>query len=182
MIGKLGRQHVKDGFLFGGGKGACVLLIQPQHLLPPGHDAGFHRGGASGKGNQRGTDAFGVDERTHLRGRTVLAHGSGERRHASESRDVARHVARAAEKVTLAFDAHHGHRSFRGNAIGVTHQVGVEHDVPDHENTLARQPFHGLGRQNRRGHRFHLARQRLSVDTGDSPRRPSNSASWASDS
>ena len=185
---KLFRNDGKQGFLIAGGKRAGVLAVQAQHLLAPGHDAGFHRGRTLRQGHERAANAFITGEPPDTIGGGILAHHAHERRYAAKRHDIAGHIARAAEQVAFLFDPDDGDGRFRGNAIRVAYKIGIQHNVADDQHAPACQPAHDIGRQENRGHVRHgnplvEAHSGLASESStESPRRLRSSASCSSDS
>ena len=185
---KLLRNDGKQGFLIGGGKRAGVLAVQAQHLLAPGHDAGFHRGRALRQCHERAANAFITDEPPDTIGGGILAHHARERRYAAKRHDIAGHIARTAEQIAFLFDPDDRDGRFRRNAIRIAYKIGIQHDVADDQHALARQPAHDIGRQENRRRVRHgnpLVEDHsglASESSTESPRRLRSSASCSSDS
>ncbi len=126
------------------GHGRTVFLVQPDHLLITRQYPDFYCS----------RTLFASDQMRRYPGITqhavqtltirITATQGDQRRFSAQGHNIARDVARSAEKVTLFLYFYHRNRSLRRDTLRVSHQIGIQHDITDHQNALASQSIQAV--------------------------------------
>jgi hypothetical protein len=158
------RQFAPDAFEHAlerrAGQIRAALAIRAHHLLRVSDDAGLDRGRAAAVPDHAAHVDAALAERAEQpdAGFVVPDHADQDRR-GTESGQIGRNVARAAQGVTLALDFDHGHRRFVRDPLDASPDVAIEHEIAQHEHAAPREGGDAGAQRFERGGCGHGARR-----------------------
>jgi hypothetical protein len=116
-----------------------TFIVHPDHLLVVSDDSCFNCCFSCGFRNEGELDAFVLEHGGQSGLAPAIPADTDQLWSASQTADIAGHIARATEFVFLALDYDHGYWGFGRNPLHTPELVVVEHDIADDQDWAVRQ-------------------------------------------